>query len=138
MNDEEVIEILDDFEDKTIRIEPIKNVSIGIKEPAASVNNQNTTINTEPLSSNNVTQSPTGSNLGVNTSEQITPKPEIYTPIKNLEEVKYEPIKPEKEEINIDTRDNEEESKSGLWFVIVLFVLLAAFIIALPYISKLF
>ena len=33
--DEEVIEILDDFEDKTIRIEPIKSVSIGIKEDIA-------------------------------------------------------------------------------------------------------
>ena len=136
MNDEEVIEILDDFEDKTIRIEPIKNVSIGIKEPVVSVNNQ--TINTEPLGTNNVTPSLAGSNLRVSNSEQSTPKQEMYTPVKNLEEVKYEPIKPEKEEINIDTRDGEEESKSGLGFVIVVFILLAAFIIALPYISKLF
>lgn len=139
MNDEEVIEILDDFEDKTIRIEPIKNLSVGIKEePIVSVNNINTTINQEPLNLNNVTQSSLGSNVGLSTSEQITPKQEIYTQVKNLEEVKYEPIKPEKEEVKIDTKDNEEESKSGLGFVIVLFILLAAFIIALPYISKLF
>ena len=135
MNDE-VIEILDDFEDNTIRIEPIKNVSIGIKQEPVALNNANTTINVEPLSTNNAKPTPAVSNLGVSTPEEI--KPKLYTPVKNLEEVKYEPIKPEKEETKIETIDSEEESKSGIGFIVVLFILLAAFIIALPYISKLF
>ena len=40
-------------------------------------------------------------------------------------------------EITIKSESNDEKSKSGLTFVIVLCVLLLAFIIALPYISKL-
>ena len=77
------------------------------------------------------------SNLGVSASEEIKPKQEIYNEVKKLEEVKYNPIEPEKKEIKIDETE-EENSKSGLGFIIVLFILLAAFIIALPYISKLF
>ncbi len=56
---------------------------------------------------------------------------------KQLEEVKYEPIEPEKQEIKIETEEETDKSKSGLSFIIILFVLLAAFIIALPYITKL-
>ena len=52
--------------------------------------------------------------------------------------VEYSPIEPETEDVKIEASESEEETKSGLGFIIVLFVLLAAFIIALPYISKLF
>lgn len=56
---------------------------------------------------------------------------------KQLEEVKYEPITSSSEEIKIQTEEETDQSKSGLGFVIVLFIILAAFIIALPYISRL-
>lgn len=56
---------------------------------------------------------------------------------KQLEEVNYEPIELEKQEIKIETEEEADQSKSGLSFIIILFVLLAAFIIALPYITKL-
>lgn len=56
---------------------------------------------------------------------------------KQLEEVNYEPINAVSEEIKIQTEEEADQSKSGLGFVIALFVLLAAFIIALPYITKL-
>jgi len=125
MNDEEVIEILDDFEDNTIRIEPIKNVNIGIKPETVAP-------------SDNVAQPLNNPSLGVSKPEELEPKSETFTPVKNLDTVKYEPIKPETQEFKVETPENEEESRSGLGFVIVLFILLAAFIIALPYISKLF
>ena len=82
-------------------------------------------------------------NLGV-MSSNTTPtiqndevKEEYIDLEKQLEEVKYEPIEPEKQEIKIETEEESDKSKSGLSFIIVLFILLAAFIIALPYISKL-
>lgn len=56
---------------------------------------------------------------------------------KQLEEVNYEPIAPENQEIKIETEEESDKSKSGLSFVIIIFILLGAFIIALPYISKL-
>lgn len=56
---------------------------------------------------------------------------------KQLEEAKYEPIETEKSEIKIETEEESDQSKSGLSFIIILFVLLAVFIIALPYITKL-
>ena len=56
---------------------------------------------------------------------------------KQLEEVNYEPINTVSEEIKIQTEEEVDQSKSGLGFVIVLFIILAAFIIALPYITKL-
>ena len=82
-------------------------------------------------------------NLGV-TPSNTTPtiqnnevKEEYIELEKQLEEAKYEPIEPEKQEIKIETEEESDKSKSGLSFIIILFVLLAAFIIALPYISKL-
>lgn len=48
-----------------------------------------------------------------------------------------EVIKSDKQEIKIEDEDVSDNSKSGLTFVIVLFILLIAFIIGLPYISKL-
>ena len=82
-------------------------------------------------------------NLGptpVNTAPNIQPseiKEEYIELEKQLEEVNYEPINTVSEEIKIQTEEEADQSKSGLVFVIVLFVLLAAFIIALPYITKL-
>lgn len=82
-------------------------------------------------------------NLGptpVNTTPTIQPselKEEYIELEKQLEEAKYEPIQTAQQEIKIETEEEADQSKSGLGFIIVLFVLLAAFIIALPYISKL-
>lgn len=58
--------------------------------------------------------------------------------INNFESVKYDPISNEKEEIKIEETSESEKSKSGLGFVIVLFIIIGAFIVALPYIAKLF
>lgn len=130
-NEDEVIEILDDFENDTITIPPI-NKNVGIENI--------TPVEPKVVSSSSQTSAqPTfNNNLGVSAPEEIKPKTEIYNEVKNLDQVNYDPIKPEKEEIKIDTEAKEENTKSGLGFVIVLFILLAAFIIALPYISKLF
>lgn len=127
--EDEVIEILDDFEDNTITIPPInKNVGENVtpEQPAVVENIPDTSAE------------PTFNNLGVSTSEELKPKLEVYDEVKNLEEVKYDPIEPEKQEIKIETETKEENTKSGLGFVIVLFILLAIFVILLPYISKLF
>lgn len=124
-NEDEIIEILDDFENDTITIPPV-NKSANTVEPDVANNLSETPVQ------------PTFNNLGVNASEEIKPKPEIYNEVKNLEEVKYNPIEPENGEIKIETETKEENTKSGLGFIIVLFILLIAFIIALPYISKLF
>lgn len=56
----------------------------------------------------------------------------------NNSEVKYDPISNSKEEIKIEETSESEKSKSGLGFVIALFIIIVAFIIALPYIAKLF
>ena len=120
-NEEEVIEILDDFEDNTITIPPI-NKHVVSEKPVSSDNTMESTFN----------------NLGVSFSEEIKPKIDVYDEVKKLEEVKYDPIEPEKQEIKIETETKEENAKSGLGFVIVLFILLAIFVILLPYISKLF
>ena len=53
-------------------------------------------------------------------------------------EVKYDPINNNEEEIKIEQESESEKSKSGLGFVIVLFVIIGAFIFALPYIAKYF
>jgi len=126
--EDEVIEILDDFED-TITIPPInKNVVVpNIPPVAPKVETQTPSVNSQ-----------TNSNLGVSDVEEIKVEPAVYNEVKNLDNVNYAPIEPEKEEIKVDTDVGEEDTKSGLGFVIVLFILLAAFIIALPYISNLF
>ena len=126
MNDEEVIEILDDLEDNTILIKPIKNVNIGLHKE-------------EVVPYNNSAQSSEQQNLENNVPKEIKTMPEANTVPKKLNDVQYEPIKVQKEEITIEAANNDEDdSKSGLGFVIVLFILLAAFILALPYITKLF
>jgi len=122
-NEDEIIEILDDFEDIT----------------TTSISNVNNTVSMEKVATNDVSFEPDKINLGVSVSEELNQKVQIPNEVKNLEEVKYEPIKPEKDNIKIESNDmTEEDSKSGLGFVIVLFILLVLFIMALPYISQLF
>lgn len=130
-NEDEVIEILDDFENNTITIPPI-NKNVGVQNVVQTSQKEPSSIPETPV------QAQVNSNFGVSASEEIKPKTEIYNEVKQLEEVQYEPIKPEKQEIKIEDEQKDENSKSGLGLVIVLFILLAAFIIALPYISKLF
>lgn len=106
-SNEDIIEILDDISEET---------------PSFNMQGQNTTM-TQNINSQNNT-------LG---QQQIVPN----EPINIVEEVNYDPIESQKQEIKIETEEETDNSKSGLSFVIVLFIILAAFIIALPYISKL-
>lgn len=111
-NEDEIIEILDDFENDDIVI-----------------------------SQNNISESPATNNsasFDVNTVAEKNSKNDMFNEMKKVEAAKYSSIEPEISTMNVETDDKDEESKSGLGFVIVLFILLAAFIIALPYISKLF
>lgn len=55
---------------------------------------------------------------------------------KKVSEVKYDPITPEKEEIEIVDDIEPTKNKSGLALVIVLFILLILFIVFLPYITE--
>lgn len=115
MKDEtETIEILDDIEETV----PKKT-----EEPVV-INQQN-----------NTDQGITYDNFGVS-NQSVTPNNNVSETEKNLAEVKYEPIEPEKQEITIEPEQATDNSKSGLGFVIVIFILLAAFIVALPYITK--
>ncbi|MBE6138457.1 MAG: hypothetical protein E7173_01775 [Firmicutes bacterium] len=125
MSDEEVIEILDEVEDNTIKISPIKNVSIGLRN--------------EPETSNNaVLTDTTTTGLDISAPDNIDNNQTERVMMHNLDNVEYAPIKPEKVESKVEVEEPDEEAKSGLGFIIVLFILLATFIIVLPYISKLF
>lgn len=57
---------------------------------------------------------------------------------KKVSDVKYDPIEPEKEKIEIVDDIEPSKNKSGLALVIVLFVLLILFIIFLPKITEIF
>ena len=57
---------------------------------------------------------------------------------KKVSDVKYDPIEPEKEKIEIVDDMEPSKNKSGLALVIVLFVLLILFIIFLPKITEIF
>lgn len=57
---------------------------------------------------------------------------------KTVSDVKYDPIEPEKEKIEIVDDIEPSKNKSGLALVIVLFVLLILFIIFLPKITEIF
>lgn len=57
---------------------------------------------------------------------------------KKVSDVKYDPIEPEKEKIEIVDDIEPSKNKSGLVLVIVLFVLLILFIIFLPKITEIF
>lgn len=113
-NEEEVIEILDEFEEQSINTTPITQEDIN------NLENESTPFN-------NLGEVPLESEQNDSSVE-----------IKNLDQVKYDPIEPEKQEIKIEEETTEENTKSGLGFVIVLFILLALFVFLLPYISKLF
>lgn len=128
-NEEEVIEILDDFEEDTIIIPPISNEMIQNTVDEQEV----VTMGEEPY-----VEQPLNNNLEIRSSEEITSPENVAQEFKNLEDVNYAPIKPEKQEIKIDADPTNDNSKSGLGLIIVLFILLIAFIIALPYISNLF
>lgn len=133
-NKEEDIEILDDFEEDTLIIPPItKDMINDYKESEMVSQNNNISVQPEVITvDNNVPiEQKSNNDLGENHNE-------AYHEVKNLDDIHYEPIKPEKQEIKIDTDPTDDNSKSGLGFIIVLFILLVAFIIALPYISKLF
>ena len=129
-NEDEVIEILDDFED-IITINPI-NENLGGQSNVQS----DVSVDSEMVSI--IPQNNFSNNLGVSSIEETKVEPQLYNEVKNLADVNYSPIEPEREETNIEMNVSDENTKSGLGFVIVLFVLLAVFVIALPYISKLF
>ena len=57
---------------------------------------------------------------------------------KKVSDVKYDPIEPEKEKIEIVDDIEPSKNKSGLALVIVLFELLILFIIFLPKITEIF
>lgn len=57
---------------------------------------------------------------------------------KKVSDVKYDPIEPEKEKIEIVDDIEPSKNKSGLALVIILFVLLILFIIFLPKITEIF
>ena len=57
---------------------------------------------------------------------------------KKVSDVKYDPIEPEKEKIEIVDDIEPSKNKSGLALVIVLFVLLILFIIFLPKMTEIF
>ena len=57
---------------------------------------------------------------------------EVINVEKKVSEVKYDPIEPEKETIEIVDDVEPSKNKSGLLLVIVLFVLLGLFIVFLP------
>lgn len=134
---DDVIEILDDVEIDT----PINNSNNSFNDHVQVDLNSTQTIAT-PINAHSSVDDSVGSqpdnNFGVSASNDLHTRTQINQEVKKLEEVKYDPIEPEKEEIRIEAETQDDNSKSGLGFVIVLFVLLAAFIIALPYISKLF
>lgn len=62
---------------------------------------------------------------------------EVINVEKKVSEVKYDPIEPEKETIEIVDDVEPSKNKSGLLLVIVLFVLLGLFIVFLPKITEL-
>ena len=62
---------------------------------------------------------------------------EVINVEKKVSDVKYDPIEPEKETIEIVDDVEPSKNKSGLLLVIVLFVLLGLFIVFLPKITEL-
>lgn len=89
--------------------------------------NENDNGLNQPFSSTNVEPQPNPQMFNQTLeSNNIEPNP-----------VNYDPIENHKEEIKIEQESKSEENKSGLGFVIVLFVIIGAFIVALPYIAKL-
>lgn len=83
---------------------------------------------------NNLNQS-SAVNSNIN-QQQFVNQPSVDMMRNQSNEVKYDPIENNKEEIKIEQESESENSKSGLGFVIVLFIIIGAFIFALPYIAK--
>ena len=110
-NDNDMIEILDDVNEN---------------------NNDSSTLN-NPSTINSNVQTMQGLYQGQSVN------PSSVNMVQNQpNEVKYDPIDNNKEEIKIEQESESEKSKSGLGFVIVLFIIIGAFIFALPYIAKYF
>lgn len=121
MNNEDMIEILDDVNEN----------ENGINNPSFS----GTSVSNDEFLNNNINNS--SQNINYNNTNQESSIEQFN--IQNIQpnEINYEPIENSKEEIKIEQESKIEESKSGLGFVIVLFIIIGAFIIALPYIAKL-
>ena len=107
-NDNDMIEILDD-----------------VNEDSNTLNNPST-INNNVQSQQGVYQEQPVNQTSVN---MVQNQPN---------EVKCDPIDKTPEEIKIEQESESEKSKSGLGFVIALFIIIGAFIFALPYIAKYF
>lgn len=75
---------------------------------------------------------------GGENSQQAVENDKISEIEKKVSEVKFDPIEPDKEQIEILDDEDSSNSKSGLPLVIILFVLLIAFIIFLPKITEIF
>lgn len=108
-NDNDMIEILDDVNEESNTLSQPSIINDNV-QPQQTLYQQEETITQNPV---NVVEN-------------------------KLEEVKYDPIENNKEEIKIEQESENEKSKSGLGFVIVLFIIIGAFIFALPYIAKYF
>lgn len=67
-----------------------------------------------------------------------TVSPQVVDIEKKVSEAKYDPIEPVKEKIDIVDVIEPSKNKSGLVLVIILFVLLAVFIIFLPKLTEIF
>lgn len=96
------------------------------------VNEDSNTLNNSTMVNNNVK-----SQQGVYQEQPIN-QSSVNMMQNQPNEVKYDPINNNEEEIKIEQESESEKSKSGLGFVIVLFVIIGAFIFALPYIAKYF
>ena len=107
-NDNDMIEILDD------------------------VNEDSNTLNNSSTINNNVQPQ-----QGLY-QEQPLNQPSVNMTQNQSNEVKYDPIDKTPKEIKIEQESKSEKSKSGLGFVIVLFIIIGAFIFALPYVAKYF
>lgn len=108
-NNDDMIEILDDVNEENSTFSEPSNINANV-QPQQPLYQQREAINQKPV------------NVVENQSE----------------EVKYDPIENNKEEIKIEQESENEKSKSGLGFVIALFIIIGAFIFALPYIAKYF
>lgn len=66
------------------------------------------------------------------------PSGEVIDLEQKVADIKYNPLEPETESIEIVDEIEPTKNKSGLALVIILFILLAAFIVFLPKITEIF
>lgn len=96
------------------------------------VNNVQTFPQTnDTLAMNNVQPQMVSSNLGVPTIDG-------QNTLNTINQQPIESISPQFIQADQTSKSSNDEQKSGLGFIIILFVILAVFIFALPYITKLF